>query len=98
MTVLGERLQQAYDVTRERSAGSKRWRTCRKLHRLTVIDAVGYDVIRAAAGDGGSCDHQFGAAAAAVNGELHRGAIRATAQRTRWRSRSAYNPPARSFR
>ena len=38
VTVLGERLQQAYDVTCERNSGSNRWRTCRKLHRLTVIE------------------------------------------------------------
>jgi putative cell wall-binding protein len=36
--LLGERLLQAYDVTCERNAGSNRWRTCRKLHRLTVIE------------------------------------------------------------
>ena len=75
MTVLGQRLQQAHDIARERCAGSERWRTCRKLHRLTIIDAVGYDVIPAAAGDGWSCDPEFGAAAAAVNGEVHRGTI-----------------------
>ena len=51
VTLLGERLQQAYDVTCKRSAGSKRRRSGRKLHRLTVIDAVGNGVIRATAGD-----------------------------------------------
>ena len=57
VALFGERLQQAYDVARERSASSKRWRTCRKLHRLIVIDAIGYGVILATAGDGRSCDH-----------------------------------------
>jgi hypothetical protein len=61
-----ERLQQAYDVARERSAGSKRWRACRKLHRLTVIDAIGYGVIPAAAGDGGSRYHELSADTEAV--------------------------------
>ena len=51
--LLRERLQQAHDIARERSAGPKRWRACRKLHRLPVIDAVGYGVIRAAAGTAG---------------------------------------------
>jgi hypothetical protein len=57
VTVLGQRLQQAHNVARECNAGSKRWRTCRKLDRLTVIDAVRYNVIPAAAGDGRSGDH-----------------------------------------
>ena len=69
--LFGERLQQAYNVTGERSAGPKRWRTCRKLHRLTVIDAVGNSVVRATPGDSRSRDHQLGAATTAINGELH---------------------------
>src|SRR6185436_8990607 len=80
VTVLRQRLQQAYDVTCERSTGSKRWRSCRKLYRLTIIDAVGNGVIRATPGDSQSRDHQFGAAAAAVNGELRQGAIGAPAR------------------
>src|SRR6202022_3903154 len=81
VALFGERLQQTYDVAGERSASSKRWRACRNLHRLIVINAIGYGVIPAAARDGRSCDHQFSAATAAANGELHRGAIRAAARR-----------------
>jgi hypothetical protein len=54
VALFGERLQQAYDVARERSASAKRWRARRKLDWLTVIDAIGYGVIRAATGDGRS--------------------------------------------
>src|SRR5258708_1803904 len=46
VAVFGEGLQQAHNVARERSASAKRWRACRKLHRLTVINAIGYGVIR----------------------------------------------------
>src|SRR4051794_28237053 len=77
-----EGLQKAHYVACERSANTKRWRGCRKLHRLAAIDAVGYGVIRAAARDGRSCDREFGAATAALNGELHRGAVRAVARRS----------------
>src|SRR5258708_30924136 len=75
VAVFGEGLQQAHDVARERSASAGRRRACRKLHWLTVIDAIGYGVIRAAAGDGRSCDHEFTAATTALNRELHRRAI-----------------------
>src|SRR3982074_111523 len=81
VAVFRKGLQQTYDVARERNASSKRWRACRKLHRLIVINAIGYGIFRAAAGDGRSCDHQFGAATAAMNGELHRGTIRAAARK-----------------
>jgi hypothetical protein len=64
----GSDRKQADDVAREGCARSKRRWACRQLHRLIVIDAIGYGVILAAA-DGRSCDHQFGAANAAVNGE-----------------------------
>ena len=53
LALLGKGLQQAYDVARERDACSRRWRACRKLHRLTVIDAIGNGVILAAAGEAG---------------------------------------------
>jgi len=62
VALFGERLQQAYDVARERSAGSKRWRACRKLHRLIVINAIGYGVTLAAAD--GSAVRQFNTVAA----------------------------------
>src|SRR5258705_3277393 len=81
VALFGEGLQQAHDVARERSASAKRWRACRKLHWMSVIDAIGYGVIRAAAGDGRSCDHEFSAATTAQNRELHRRAIRAAARR-----------------
>jgi len=80
VALFGEGLQQAHDVTRERSASTKRWRGRRKLHWLTVIDAIGYGVVRAAAENGRSGDHEFSAATTALNGEL-RGAIRAAARR-----------------
>src|SRR5258708_32057357 len=76
VAVFGEGLQQAHNVARERSASAIRWRACRKLHRLTVIDAIGYGVLLASAADGWACDHQFSAATAALNGELHRGTVR----------------------
>src|SRR5260370_7542977 len=76
VALFGERLQQAYDVARERSASAKRWRACRKLRCPIAIDAIGYGVLLASAGDGWACDHQFSAPTAAVNGELHRGTVR----------------------
>jgi hypothetical protein len=45
LSLPGKGLQQAYDVARERHAGSRRWRGCRKLHRLSVIDAIRNGVI-----------------------------------------------------
>src|SRR5688572_4818598 len=80
VTLFRERLQQAHDIARERSTSPKRWCACRKLYRLTIIDAVGYGV-DAATGNGRSRDHQLGAAAAAADGELHRGAIGAAARK-----------------
>src|SRR5258707_15328456 len=81
VTLFRERLQQAYDIARERSAGSKRWQARCKLYRLTVIDAVGDGVI-GPAGDSWSQDHELSAAAAAVNGDLHHGgAIGATTRK-----------------
>jgi hypothetical protein len=61
-----ERLQQPHDIALERGARSKRRRTRCKLYRPVAIDAIGYGILLAFAGDGWPCDHQFSAAIAAV--------------------------------
>src|SRR5882757_6983504 len=75
LSLLGKGLQQAYDVARERNAGSRRWRGCRKLHRLSIIDAIRNGVTLPVAGGDRSRDDQFAATGAAANRELHRKSI-----------------------
>jgi hypothetical protein len=75
LSLLGKGLQQAYDVPRERDACSGRWRRCRKLHRLIVVDAVGNGEILPAAGEDRPCDDQFSTTGTAANRGLNRRTI-----------------------